>query len=97
MSYCINPNCDQRENPPGIDLCQGCGTSLLIKDKYRLLRPHTLFGYEQTALPPLRLKFLSALILLETLKIPQTLQKFSKFSIQKTLSLSNLQRGKPML
>lgn len=39
MSYCINPNCTQRENPPGIDLCQGCGTSLLIKDKYRLLRP----------------------------------------------------------
>ncbi|QUY45963.1 serine/threonine-protein kinase [Acaryochloris marina] len=39
MSYCINPNCTQRENPPGIDLCQGCGTSLLIKDKYRLLCP----------------------------------------------------------
>ncbi|UJB73080.1 tetratricopeptide repeat protein (plasmid) [Acaryochloris sp. 'Moss Beach'] len=39
MSYCINPNCTQRENPPGIDLCQGCGTALLIKDKYRLLRP----------------------------------------------------------
>lgn len=39
MSYCINPNCVQRENPPGTDVCQGCGTSLLIKDKYRLLRP----------------------------------------------------------
>lgn len=39
MSYCINPNCTQRENPPGIDLCQTCGTSLLIKDQYRLLRP----------------------------------------------------------
>lgn len=39
MSFCINPTCTQRENPPGIDLCQACGTSLLIKDKYRLLRP----------------------------------------------------------
>lgn len=39
VSYCINPNCAQRENPPDLDRCQACGTSLLIKDKYRLLRP----------------------------------------------------------
>lgn len=39
MSYCINPNCTQRENPPGTDLCKGCGTSLLVQEKYRLLYP----------------------------------------------------------
>lgn len=39
MYYCINPNCGQRENPADTETCQSCGTSLLINDKYRLLRP----------------------------------------------------------
>lgn len=39
MSYCINPYCKQRENPPHAEECKECGTSLLIKGQYRLLRP----------------------------------------------------------
>ncbi|WP_339384243.1 inactive serine/threonine-protein kinase VRK3 [Microcoleus sp. LEGE 07076] len=39
MSYCINPECEQRENPAAAQNCQACGTALLIADRYRILKP----------------------------------------------------------
>lgn len=39
MSYCINPKCHIRHNPDSLVYCQNCGTSLLIGDRYRLVRP----------------------------------------------------------
>ena len=39
MSYCINPLCTQRENPDGVENCLSCGTSLLINDRIRLVKP----------------------------------------------------------
>ncbi|MEG3863113.1 serine/threonine-protein kinase [Microcoleus sp. herbarium12] len=39
MSYCINPQCQQRENPAAAQNCQACGTALLIADRYRILKP----------------------------------------------------------
>ncbi len=39
MSYCINSQCEQRENPTGAQNCQACGTALLIADRYRILKP----------------------------------------------------------
>ena len=39
MSYCINPNCNHRQNRDEEKLCQVCGTSLLIKNRYRLIEP----------------------------------------------------------
>jgi serine/threonine protein kinase len=39
MSYCINPNCLQRENRGCQEICSTCGTSLLIQDRYRLIKP----------------------------------------------------------
>ncbi|MBD2303480.1 protein kinase [Nostoc sp. FACHB-87] len=37
--YCINPLCDKRENPDSTDTCLGCGKSLLINNRIRLLKP----------------------------------------------------------
>jgi serine/threonine protein kinase len=37
--YCINPKCQQRQNPNNLESCQGCGTPLLIKNRYRLILP----------------------------------------------------------
>lgn len=37
MSYCINSKCQSRENPERREACLSCGTSLLIRDRYRLL------------------------------------------------------------
>jgi WD40 repeat protein/tRNA A-37 threonylcarbamoyl transferase component Bud32 len=39
MLYCINPDCPNRENPGNLNYCQGCGTTLLINGRYRLVRP----------------------------------------------------------
>lgn len=39
MIYCINPNCKHRQNPDNLDLCQACGTPLLIQKRYRLIKP----------------------------------------------------------
>lgn len=39
VSYCINPSCQQRQNPDNLKSCQACGTPLLIKDRYRLVSP----------------------------------------------------------
>ncbi|NJM68532.1 MAG: protein kinase [Acaryochloris sp. RU_4_1] len=37
MSYCINPKCKSRINPETTEVCLSCGTSLLIRDRYRLV------------------------------------------------------------
>jgi eukaryotic-like serine/threonine-protein kinase len=39
MSYCINPQCLQRENPDYVDNCKTCGTPLCIQGCYRLTQP----------------------------------------------------------
>jgi CHASE2 domain-containing sensor protein/predicted Ser/Thr protein kinase len=39
MSYCINPNCDERCNPDNLNYCQGCGSNLIIGDRYRIIKP----------------------------------------------------------
>lgn len=39
VSYCINPKCQNRLNPDQLDICQSCGTPLLIKNRYRLIKP----------------------------------------------------------
>ena len=39
MSYCINPQCLNRENPDQLEACQACGTPLLIDKRYRIIRP----------------------------------------------------------
>ncbi|WGV29097.1 serine/threonine-protein kinase [Halotia branconii] len=39
MSYCINPLCEQRQNPNDIEKCLFCGTSLLINKRIRLIKP----------------------------------------------------------
>jgi len=39
MSYCINPLCEQRQNPDDVNHCLCCGTSLLINDRICLVKP----------------------------------------------------------
>jgi len=38
INYCINPKCQQRQNPDGIDTCLTCNTALLINNRYRAVR-----------------------------------------------------------
>ncbi|MEM7592474.1 MAG: CHASE2 domain-containing protein [Cyanobacteria bacterium P01_A01_bin.83] len=39
MSYCINPWCFHRQNPDELEFCQSCHTSLIINERYRIIRP----------------------------------------------------------
>ncbi len=39
MSYCINPNCSNRQNPNDLECCQACGTRLLINERYQSIKP----------------------------------------------------------
>ncbi|MHC5674383.1 protein kinase domain-containing protein [Nostoc sp.] len=39
MIYCINPLCTQRQNPDDAENCVSCGTSLLINNRIRLIKP----------------------------------------------------------
>ena len=37
--YCFNPRCRERENTDTDIVCSSCGTTLLLKDRYRLIQP----------------------------------------------------------
>lgn len=39
MSYCINPWCHDRRNPTELEFCQSCKTSLVINERYCIIRP----------------------------------------------------------
>lgn len=39
MRYCINQECQERENPDHLDQCHYCGTKLLIAGQYQLVQP----------------------------------------------------------
>lgn len=39
MSYCINPWCLSRQNADEEEYCQCCGSSLLINERYRIIKP----------------------------------------------------------
>jgi eukaryotic-like serine/threonine-protein kinase len=37
MSYCLNPNCPQPQNPHEETICKACSSKLLLKDRYRAI------------------------------------------------------------
>ncbi len=37
MSYCINPTCPNPDNLVNTEVCQACGSKLLLRDRYRLI------------------------------------------------------------
>lgn len=39
MIYCINPRCQQRQNPDNLRRCQFCNSRLLINGCYKLIKP----------------------------------------------------------
>ncbi|MDF5740222.1 MULTISPECIES: 4-Cys prefix domain-containing protein [unclassified Nostoc] len=38
MSLCINPNCQNTDNPDNLLRCQSCGSELLLEGRYRVTR-----------------------------------------------------------
>jgi serine/threonine protein kinase len=50
MSYCLNPNCVKTLNPDQNNFCQYCGASLLLRNRYRILKPLGKGGFGKTFL-----------------------------------------------
>ncbi|NJL11290.1 MAG: serine/threonine protein kinase, partial [Calothrix sp. SM1_7_51] len=50
MSYCVNPNCPHPENPEFSERCQACGSRLLLRDRYRVVKGLGQGGFGATFL-----------------------------------------------
>jgi WD40 repeat protein len=50
MSYCINPACQNPENLSTAQACQSCGSQLLLKGRYRILKLIAQGGFGRTFL-----------------------------------------------
>lgn len=50
MSYCINPDCNNPHNSDGNAACISCGSSLLLKNRYQVIKPLGQSIYSRTFL-----------------------------------------------
>ena len=50
MSYCINPNCPQPQNPDKAPKCLACGSTLLLRDRFQIVQPLGQGGFGATFL-----------------------------------------------
>jgi WD40 repeat protein len=50
MSYCLNPVCQKPQNPDTLECCRNCGAKLLLKDRYRPVKPIAQGGFGRTFL-----------------------------------------------
>ncbi|NET40959.1 serine/threonine-protein kinase [Okeania sp. SIO2B3] len=39
MSYCLNLHCQQPQNPNDVEFCQTCGSKLLLRGHYQVIKP----------------------------------------------------------
>jgi serine/threonine protein kinase, bacterial len=50
MSYCLNPICPNPENLVSSQRCQSCGSQLLLRDRYQVIKPLGQGGFGATFL-----------------------------------------------
>lgn len=50
MSYCLNPNCPNPQNTNSEKFCLSCGAKLLLKQRYRSMKPIGQGGFSRTFL-----------------------------------------------
>ena len=50
MSYCVNPTCPNPKNSDSSQLCEACGSQLLLRDRFQVLRPIAQGGFGATFL-----------------------------------------------
>ncbi len=84
MSYCLNPYCRTPQNPSGITVCQCCGTTLRLKERYRAVQELGDGGMSRTFLA----------VDLDRFNLPCIIKQFSpqahKISwVQKAIELFN--------
>ncbi|MEM1394699.1 MAG: serine/threonine-protein kinase [Cyanobacteria bacterium P01_H01_bin.150] len=50
MSYCLNPGCPNPQNTNSEKFCLSCGSKLLLKERYRAMKPIGQGGFSRTFL-----------------------------------------------
>ncbi|MGB3640456.1 MAG: serine/threonine-protein kinase [Rivularia sp. (in: cyanobacteria)] len=50
MSYCLNPSCPNPQNTNSENFCLSCGAKLLLKQRYRAMKPIGQGGFSRTFL-----------------------------------------------
>ncbi len=50
MSYCLNPACQNPQNADRTQFCLNCGTKLLLRERYRAIKPLGRGGFGRTFL-----------------------------------------------
>jgi WD40 repeat protein len=50
MSYCLNPACQNPQNPDRTQFCLNCGSKLLLRERYRAIKPLGRGGFGRTFL-----------------------------------------------
>lgn len=50
MSYCVNPNCSSPKNALSSLVCQSCGTKLVLRDRFRIIKQIGQGGFGATFL-----------------------------------------------
>ena len=50
MNYCINPTCPQPQNPDSVNVCQACGSKLILHKRYKIIKPLGKGGFGATFL-----------------------------------------------
>lgn len=50
MAHCVNPQCKKPENPPGTQICESCGSNLLLNGRYEIVRSLGQGGFGATFL-----------------------------------------------
>lgn len=50
MSYCLNPRCPYPQNRTETEVCQACGSRLLLNNRYRAVKPIGQGGFGRTFL-----------------------------------------------
>ena len=50
MSYCVNPTCPDPKNSASVQTCQACGSQLLLRDRFRPMKPIAQGGFGATFL-----------------------------------------------
>ncbi|NES86403.1 MAG: protein kinase [Moorea sp. SIO2B7] len=50
MSYCLNPDCPKPRNPDNTKICKSCGSKLLLRDRYLVIKTLGQGGFGATFL-----------------------------------------------
>ncbi|MDD1422741.1 serine/threonine-protein kinase [Dolichospermum sp. ST_sed1] len=50
MSYCVNPTCSHPKNPASSQICEACGSQLLLRERFRVVKPIGQGGFGATFL-----------------------------------------------